>query len=195
MHIKSLLFAIAVLAVCHTASAEDWPQVHGPLRDNKSTETGLMKKWPKGGPETVWTARGIGNGYAGAAIVDGRLYTAGDINGKTVVSALNDQTGKIIWQTENGRHTQVSIPMRGWCRPITTACSISSMTTAPLILSRPPRTDSSRLAGSNYPTGKARTTGRTRSYATAVCTCAMMTGSTSTTSARNNTQAHTGGWT
>jgi outer membrane protein assembly factor BamB len=94
---------VAVLAACRTASAEDWPQLHGPRRDNKSTETGLMKKWPEGGPEMVWTARGIGKGYAGAAIVDGRLYTAGDIDGKTVVSALDDHTGKIIWQTENGK--------------------------------------------------------------------------------------------
>jgi outer membrane protein assembly factor BamB len=62
-----------------------------------------MKQWPEGGPEMVWTAQGIGKGYAGAAIVDGRLYTAGDINGKTVVSALDDHTGEIIWQTENGK--------------------------------------------------------------------------------------------
>jgi outer membrane protein assembly factor BamB len=89
---------------------EDWPQLHGPRRDNKSIDTGLMKKWPEGGPGMVWSARGIGKGYAGAAIVDGRLYTAGDMDGKTVVSALDDRTGNLIWQTENGKGYTGSFP-------------------------------------------------------------------------------------
>jgi outer membrane protein assembly factor BamB len=110
LNIKLLLVAFGVLAAPPLTSAENWPQLHGPRRDNKSTETGLMKKWPEGGPEMVWTARGIGNGYAGTAIVDGRLYTAGDIDDKTVVSALDDRTGELIWQTENGRAYTGSAP-------------------------------------------------------------------------------------
>jgi len=107
---NALLVLIALLVLSSSAMAEDWPQLHGPRRDNKSIEIGLMKKWPEGGPKMVWTARGIGLGYAGAAIVAGRLYTAGDIDGKTVVSALDDKSGKLIWQVENGKDYTGPVP-------------------------------------------------------------------------------------
>jgi len=87
----------------------DWPQFHGPRRDNISTETGLLKKWPEGGPKRLWTAQGIGHGFASVAIVGGRIYTSGNIDEKTVVSAL-DLDGKIVWQTETGPSWEKPVP-------------------------------------------------------------------------------------
>ena len=55
------------------AVAPFWPEFHGPRRDNMSTETGLLRKWPEGGSPLVWTARGIGHGFSSVAIADGRL--------------------------------------------------------------------------------------------------------------------------
>ena len=40
--------------------AEDWNQFRGPNRDNLSSETGLLDRWPDGGPERLWTATGLG---------------------------------------------------------------------------------------------------------------------------------------
>lgn len=80
---------------------EDWPQFHGPRRDNISTETGLLKRWPEEGPKLLWEANGIGHGWATVSIADGRIYTAGDIDDRTVVTAL-DLDGKTIWQQANG---------------------------------------------------------------------------------------------
>lgn len=79
-----------------------WPQFHGPKRDNLSTETGLLNKWPEGGPKLVWTARGIGFGFAGVSIADGSIYTSGNVDGKTIITAL-DMEGKIRWQVANGK--------------------------------------------------------------------------------------------
>jgi len=31
----------------------DWPQFRGPSRDNISTETGLLRSWPAGGPKVL----------------------------------------------------------------------------------------------------------------------------------------------
>jgi len=81
--------------------AADWPQFHGPRRDNRSTETGLLRRWPDGGPPLVWTARGIGHGFATLAIAHGMIYTAGNRDGKTVISAL-DLDGRMRWQVDNG---------------------------------------------------------------------------------------------
>ena len=62
---KSCLSLLLVLLASASASAgEDafWPQFHGPNRNNISTETGLLKRWPTDGPTLLWTARGIGQG-------------------------------------------------------------------------------------------------------------------------------------
>ena len=83
------------------ALAEEWAQFHGPRRDNVSRETGLLKKWPEEGPELLWKAEGIGHGWATVSIAGGRIYTAGDIDERTVITAL-DMNGKMVWQQENG---------------------------------------------------------------------------------------------
>lgn len=78
-----------------------WPQFHGPNRDNISHEKGLLNKWPEKGPELIWTAEGIGYGYSGVSIASGRIYTAGNVQDDTVVTAL-DMNGQILWQVKNG---------------------------------------------------------------------------------------------
>ncbi|MEW6356744.1 MAG: PQQ-binding-like beta-propeller repeat protein [Planctomycetota bacterium] len=87
------------------ATGEDqlsWPQFHGPKRDNISTETGLLKQWPSGGPKLLWRAEGLGFGYSTVAIAGGMIFTAGNIEDDTVVIAM-DMDGKILWKEKNGR--------------------------------------------------------------------------------------------
>ena len=63
--------ALAGLASREAAGAgavSEWPQFHGPRRDNKSDETGLLKEWPPDGPKLLWTAKGLGRGYSTIAI-------------------------------------------------------------------------------------------------------------------------------
>jgi len=92
---------MGMVMVAFCVCAADWPQLHGPRRDNKSDETGLLKEWPADGPKLIWTATGIGHGYASVAIVNDRIYTAGEINGTCTITAL-DLDGRIQWQTKNG---------------------------------------------------------------------------------------------
>jgi hypothetical protein len=66
--------------------APDWPQFHGPRRDNLSTETGLLTSWPENGPKLLWTASGLGHGFATVAISDGRICTAGEYRFGTTAS-------------------------------------------------------------------------------------------------------------
>ncbi|GAI98372.1 unnamed protein product, partial [marine sediment metagenome] len=79
-----------------------WPQFHGPNRDNLSAEKGLLKNWPEEGPALLWTARGLGYGYSSVSIAAGMIYTAGNIEKDTVVTAL-DLDGKVVWQVKNGK--------------------------------------------------------------------------------------------
>ena len=97
-----LIGSLIVISVGYAADPDPiWPQFHGPNRDNLSTESGLLKKWPENGPALLWTARGLGHGYSTVSIAAGMIYTAGSIEKDTVITALN-MDGKTQWQVKNG---------------------------------------------------------------------------------------------
>jgi outer membrane protein assembly factor BamB len=51
-----------------------WPRFRGENLDGVSPETvGLMRTWPTGGPSVLWSID-LGEGYAGAAVLAGRVY-------------------------------------------------------------------------------------------------------------------------
>ncbi len=101
----SIIF-LGVLIATSVSFAGDrdcsWPQFHGPNRDNISTETNLAKNWPDKGPPLAWTVDGLGHGFSSVSIAAGRIYTAGNIEKDTVVTAL-DLNGKVLWRAVNGR--------------------------------------------------------------------------------------------
>jgi len=100
--VSKITFAIVIsLIVLNTVVAQDWPQFHGPRRDNHSNETGLLKQWPEGGPKLAWKARGLGQGFSTVAIADGMIYTTGNIGADTVITAL-DMLGNELWKRKNG---------------------------------------------------------------------------------------------
>lgn len=79
----------------------DWPQWQGPDRDNISRETGLLKTWPAGGPEKLWTFKGLGKGYASPIVVGDRVYITGSAENEEILFAL-DTEGRKVWQTVYG---------------------------------------------------------------------------------------------
>ncbi len=97
----TVLSTLALLTTLLTASAApgDWPTWRGPKRDGISTETGLLKTWPKEGPPLAWKATGLGTGYSSVAVADGRVVTMGDGPDGARVLAF-DLKGKELWQSE-----------------------------------------------------------------------------------------------
>jgi len=85
------------------ASGTDWPQWRGPLRDDISTETGLLQQWPAGGPALAWKTTDLGEGYSGVSVVKGKVYTMGDQGEASFLFALEAATGKVIWSTKVGK--------------------------------------------------------------------------------------------
>ncbi len=94
---RTLLFLLPL-----TLIAADWPQWRGPNRDGKSAETGLLEKWPEGGPKSAWKASGLGEGYASMTVAKGRIYTQGQRGEHQYVFAFDEATGKKLWEYENG---------------------------------------------------------------------------------------------
>jgi len=101
--------ALLVLLAAAVAAAANWPEFHGPRRDNISPDTGLLKQWPPGGPRRLWEATGLGHGYSCPSIADGRIYITGSINGQCVITAL-DLNGKKLWTATNGKAWNRSYP-------------------------------------------------------------------------------------
>lgn len=98
---KSFVVLIVIFFFASGTCAADWPQFHGPNRDNISTEKGLLKQWPEKGPELLWTVKGLGHGFSSVSIASSIIYTAGNIGDDTVITAM-DTNGKILWQEKNG---------------------------------------------------------------------------------------------
>jgi outer membrane protein assembly factor BamB len=97
-----------VLAACTLWAQEparagnDWPQWRGPSRDGRSTETGLLKEWPKDGPPLLWRVAGLGKGYSSVSITGGRILTMGDRGPAQYVIALDLASHKELWATKVG---------------------------------------------------------------------------------------------
>src|SRR5258708_23299513 len=114
---------LALLVCCHRyCGADDWPQWLGPQRDGVWRETGIVGKFPTGGPKILWRIP-IGAGYSSPAISNGKVYVTdrqvsdptktpsnpfdrASIPGNERVLCLNETTGTLLWKHEyNCRYT------------------------------------------------------------------------------------------
>jgi outer membrane protein assembly factor BamB len=106
--------------------AIDWPEWLGTNREGTWRETGLLTKFPAGGPNVRWRIP-IGTGYSGPAVASGRVYVmdrerAKDADGKPVrvtrdgipgkerVLCLSTADGKLVWKHEYECPYRVSYP-------------------------------------------------------------------------------------
>ena len=77
-----------------------WPRFRGPNFDNISVEeTELTRNWPQGGPKVLWGVD-VGEGYAGAAVLAGRVYVLDYDRDRQadVVRCMSLEDGKDIWR-------------------------------------------------------------------------------------------------
>jgi outer membrane protein assembly factor BamB len=100
--IRRFSVSLILLTATSLTLAADWPQWRGPARDNLSQEKGLLDRWPDGGPPLVWTAKGLGAGYSGISVANGRIYTMGEDKSSSYIRALDEESGKIVWSTKIG---------------------------------------------------------------------------------------------
>lgn len=99
--LTTLAMAFVVCIAAPSTGADSWPVFHGPDGSNMSPDAGLLKRWPEGGPRLVWQADGIGSGYSSVSVANGMVYTSGNKDEKTIVTAF-DMGGKVVWQAANG---------------------------------------------------------------------------------------------
>jgi outer membrane protein assembly factor BamB len=74
----------------------------GPDRTGIYNETGLLKKWPAGGPKLLWETVGMGDGYSSALVTSDAVYVTGRKDSSDVLIALT-LDGKKKWETVYGK--------------------------------------------------------------------------------------------
>jgi len=102
-----ILFAI-LLASCNRGPGN--PEIYqwsGSNRDGFFSDTGLLASWPDDGPELLWFAEGIGNGYGSPTISNDRIYITGELDSTGYLSALG-LDGKLIWKVAYGPEYTIS---------------------------------------------------------------------------------------
>jgi outer membrane protein assembly factor BamB len=77
-------------------SAQDWPQWRGPNRDGKLNGFTVPASWPK--QLTQKWRMTVGVGDSTPALVGGRLYAFGRQDADEVITCLDADTGKMLWQ-------------------------------------------------------------------------------------------------
>jgi len=125
---------LALLLASAVARADDWPQWMGPNRDGVWAETGIVEKFPAGGPKVMWKAP-VGGGYSGPAVANGKVYVTDKVNKpgandpkdpfdvKTQVPTservlcFDAKTGKELWTHEYDVTYQISYPAGPRCTP------------------------------------------------------------------------------
>jgi outer membrane protein assembly factor BamB len=98
MKTKAQLTALVVLLSVASVFTADWPQYYGPRRDGTSTEKGILRSWPRGGPKVLWTAP-VGIGYGGPIVSGGKVYLL-DRDDKVgdVLKSLDYSDGRELWR-------------------------------------------------------------------------------------------------
>ena len=77
-----------------------WPGFRGPKLDAISTEqVPLAREWPQGGPKALWSVE-LGEGYAGAAVLNGRVYVLDydHADQADVLRCMSLADGRDIWR-------------------------------------------------------------------------------------------------
>ncbi|MFH0843553.1 MAG: PQQ-binding-like beta-propeller repeat protein [Bacteroidota bacterium] len=95
----NLLFtAVILITYISNVNAQDWPQFLGPNRNSTSPQKGILRTWPAGGPEILWTVN-VGPGYGGPVIKDGKVYLL-DRNDETgdIMRCFDFKNGKELWK-------------------------------------------------------------------------------------------------
>jgi outer membrane protein assembly factor BamB len=122
-----LLLALSVAALyAPRAWADDWPQWLGPERDDVWRESGILDRFPEGGPKRLWRLD-IGAGYSGPAVAGGHVYVmdhllakgaqspknafmVASLAGQERVLCLNETDGRILWKHQYDCPYKVSYP-------------------------------------------------------------------------------------
>ena len=116
------VIAVGVAAYLFTVSAlaSDWPEIRGPGRDGRSTETGLAESWSPDGENLLFKAPY--GGRSTPVILGDRLFLQRGVGDRETrqeqLVALDAGTGELLWEARRNIYHSDAPPRRvGWASP------------------------------------------------------------------------------
>ena len=100
-NVRYLALCVAVLGWSSLAAQAparlDWPQFLGPTRDGVYHGPPLAESWGAAGPRILWR-KSVGQGFAGPAVVGGRVILFHRVGAEEVVESLDPASGASTWR-------------------------------------------------------------------------------------------------
>ncbi len=104
-----IVFCLLTLFISVSVSAQIKSSWSGPGRNGIYHETGLLKEWPKKGPEVLWITEGVGQGYSSPSFSNGKIYLSGMVDRTGYVFIFN-KDGELLNQYDYGPEFYSSYP-------------------------------------------------------------------------------------
>lgn len=96
---KKKIGILVLIMAAANATAQNIIEWRGVNRTGYYNETGLLRQWPQGGPQLLWSIDGIGEGYSQLGIADNKIYVTG-MKGNDHMGYMSeiDLNGKLLQQ-------------------------------------------------------------------------------------------------
>ncbi|MFN8206053.1 MAG: PQQ-binding-like beta-propeller repeat protein [Bacteroidales bacterium] len=104
-----MIIAVGCMVFSAITDAQVTSEWRGPGRSGIYPEKNLLKQWPEGGPQLLWSRTDLPKGYSSLAIGNERLFLTGLQDSMDVLTAL-DLHGNVLWQSRYGRAWNGSYP-------------------------------------------------------------------------------------
>lgn len=102
MNSRQIFISLFLMTLTINSALSQLFEWRGPLRTGIYSESGLLKKWPAGGPSLVWEAEGVGDGYSSPTVTTDAVYITGR-KGESDVLFAYTLDGKKKWETVYGK--------------------------------------------------------------------------------------------
>jgi len=97
--IISVLPVLFLIVACSTQP--EVAQWRGPNRDGRYPGSGLLKQWPKDGPQLLWASDQVGDGYGSPVVTHDAVFVTGAIDSTAWLFSF-DLKGSLRWKAAYG---------------------------------------------------------------------------------------------
>jgi outer membrane protein assembly factor BamB len=94
-----ILVIMLIPMACESQNVSQW---RGQDRNGSYYENGLLDSWPEDGPDLLWSAEGVGDGYSSVSVTNNLVYITGKEDSLEFLTAI-DHSGNIQWKIPYGK--------------------------------------------------------------------------------------------